>query len=109
MIYLLIKSRNHELSSKLHIRHMKSSLVVLIMNQEQSLQPSLDIASLLRGSNQYVSSSLHSQVWVSQSNNISLSLTSFYTKLRALHNLSQAIDNPKLITPTPVIYQTQKH
>ena len=33
MIYLLIKSRSHELSSKLHTRHRKSSLIVLIMNQ----------------------------------------------------------------------------
>ena len=101
MIYLLIKSRNHELSSKLHIRHGKSSLLILIINQEQSLQPSLDVASLLGGSNQYVSPSIHSLRMDLPKNKIFLSLTSFNTKLRALHNLLQAINNPTLVTLTP--------
>jgi len=51
MIYLLTKSRSHELSSKLHTRHRKSSLILLIINQEKSLQPSLDVTSLLKGLN----------------------------------------------------------
>jgi len=109
MIYLLIKSRNHELSSKLHTRHRKSSLIVLIINQEQSLQLSLDVASLLGGSSQYVSPSIHSSRVGLPTYNISLSLISFNTKLRAFHNLSQAINNPTLVTLTLAIYQTQKH
>ena len=32
---------------------------------------------------------------------LSLSLTSFNTKLRALHNLLQTINNPTLVTLTP--------
>ena len=92
MIYLLIKSRSHELSSKLHTRHRKSSLIALIINQEQSLRPSLDVASFLRGSNQCVSSSIHSQRWVSQiAIYISLLFTSFNTRLRALHTFLQTI------------------
>ena len=34
MIYLLTKSRSHELSSTLHTRHRKTSLIALIMKKE---------------------------------------------------------------------------
>jgi len=71
------------------------------MNQGQSLQPSLDVTSLLGGSSQYVSSSIHSQEWVSQIGGISLSLISSNTRLRHSTTSYQTISNPTLVTLTP--------
>ena len=73
------------------------------MSQNQSLQPSLDVASLLGGSSQYVSLSIHCQEWVSQIDDISLSLASSNTGLRHSTTSYQTIRNPTLVTLTPKI------
>ena len=97
MIYLLIKSRNHELSSTSHTRHRKTSLNALNMKQSKLTTKFLMSQTFSGGSNQHVP----------QAFTLEVSLThKFYTRSKALHNLPQALNKPTLVTLTPAIQQT---
>lgn len=69
--HLLTKSRSHELSSTLHTRHRKTSLIALIMKSSKLRTKVLTLQAFLEGSSQHVLQAFTLWRWISQYTSLS--------------------------------------